>query len=237
MRALGHVEGEGGAPLRHQPHDAGSRHPRHHVGPGAGGVDHDRCLEGSGAGRDGPVAIGAELHHLGIGHHLAAAGAETLEESVMDRVHVHVAGVRLPDRGLGVTGLEERHLRRELVGADHRDRVDRAAAFFQRHRQRGLLIVAADQQGAAGAQQRMLGETLRRRLEEGPAGAGDRADRPVAVDLGIERGGAAGGVVARLGFAFEHDDPGVAGELVGGGGAGDAGADHDEVGGLCHGGA
>ncbi|MNN91426.1 hypothetical protein D3C81_2095420 [compost metagenome] len=75
----------------------------------------------------------------------------------------------------------------------------------------------------------MLGKALRRLFVEGAAGAGQRLDLRRAVGLHEHGRGAAGGVVAGLGFALQHCHGRRGAQAVGHGRAGDAGADHGEI--------
>ncbi|MDT4854128.1 hypothetical protein FQZ97_884160 [compost metagenome] len=81
---------------------------------------------------------------------------------------------------------------------------------------------------SARAEQWMLGKALWRRIEEGAAGAGQRAHLWRAVGGGVQRGGAAAGVVAGMRLTFQHRYPAMPRQPEAGGGAGDSGAD-DEV--------
>ena len=94
------------------------------------------------------------------------------------------------------------------------------------------LIGSRDHQHAARRQDRMLGEARRRLLQEGAAGPGQAPDRPVAVILGEQRGRTAGGVIAGLALALQNQHPPMLGEGIGGRGAGNTGADDDEINGL-----
>src|SRR5207253_6191442 len=78
----------------------------------------------------------------------------------------------------------------------------------------------------ARREQRVLGEAGRWMLVEDATGPRERAHHGRAVALHEHRGRAPGRVVARLRFAFEHDDAAPPGEPVPERGAGDAGA-HD----------
>ena len=93
----------------------------------------------------------------------------------------------------------------------------------------GLLLGAAGDQGAARRQQGMVGEARRRLAIEAARGHGDGADLLAAVGLRMQRRRAAGRVIGRHVLAFENDDAGPAGEVVGDGNPGDAGADDGEI--------
>ncbi|MNL66986.1 hypothetical protein D3C87_1915290 [compost metagenome] len=75
----------------------------------------------------------------------------------------------------------------------------------------------------------MLAEALRRVLVESAAGAGKRLDLRRAVGLHEHGRGAAGGVITRLGLAFQHCHGRRGAQAVSHGCAGDAGADHGEI--------
>ncbi|KAG0738753.1 hypothetical protein G6F65_021117 [Rhizopus arrhizus] len=75
----------------------------------------------------------------------------------------------------------------------------------------------------------MLAEPLGRLLVEGAAGAGERLDLRGAVGLHEHGRGTAGGVITRLGLAFQHCHGRRGAQAVGHGRTGDAGADHGEI--------
>ena len=76
----------------------------------------------------------------------------------------------------------------------------------------------------------MLGEAIGRSAKEGAAAYRERADRGVAVGLGVERRGATGRVITQALLALEHDHAASLGKEVPGGGTGDAAADNQKIG-------
>ena len=95
--------------------------------------------------------------------------------------------------------------------------------------QRLELALRCDVKASPRPGERSLGESRRRIEQELAAGARQRADRGVAVDLGEQRRRAAGRVIAGTIFALEQHDAARLGEMGGDRGAGDAGADDDDV--------
>ncbi len=89
------------------------------------------------------------------------------------------------------------------------------------------------QQFATGREQRMLAETCGRVIEEVAAAQGQGAHLRGTVGGDVQRGRAASGVIARHGLTLQHDDAGVSGQPVTGGGTGNTAADDDVVG-LVH---
>ncbi|MDT4846087.1 hypothetical protein FQZ97_800950 [compost metagenome] len=145
-------------------------------------------------------------------------------------MHVHVGGVGFVHRAGHLLGAQRRHhlarlLAIEALGAD----VHGAQQFPVRF-ELVQVLGARNHHRAARREQRVLGEAFGRVFEEGAAGHGEGAHLRRAVALHEERGRTAGGVVARLGFAFEQDHAGMRGEPVGHRGPGDAAADHEVVG-------
>ncbi len=66
-----------GPPLGREAERGEARQRRDRVGPGAGGVDHDRRGEVAGAGGDGPRAgLAPQRGDAGVGDELAAAAAQ-----------------------------------------------------------------------------------------------------------------------------------------------------------------
>src|ERR1051326_5425292 len=77
----------------------------------------------------------------------------------------------------------------------------------------------------------MLGEAVGRSAKEGTAAHRERADRGVAVGLGVERRGATGRVIPEALLALEHDHAASLSKEVPGRGSGDAAADNQKIGG------
>jgi len=73
--------------------------------------------------------------------------------------------------------------------------------------ERCLLIGTTDEHDAARTKQRVFREPRGRIEIERLSASGEPADRAVAVGLGIERGGAARGMIPGLIFLFEDEHP------------------------------
>ena len=91
------------------------------------------------------------------------------------------------------------------------------------------MLFCGQQQNRAAAHQRDCGETGRRVFEERAGQAAEFADVPWPVILHPERRGTAGGVVAGGVLGLNQGHASVRGQMRGGGGAGDAGADDDNI--------
>ena len=148
----------------------------------------------------------------------------------MDGGHVHVVGLGFEDRaaarGLGLQQRLQlqRFGRLEPVHARHQPGI-----FGRGLLQAGVLLGAAGDQRAARRQHRMVGEALRQIAVEAAGGDGDRADHGAAVGLRMERGGPAGRVIGGHVLALEDDHLGARRQVIGGGDAGNAGADDGEI--------
>ena len=205
------------------------------IGPGAGGVDHHRGAEIAGRRGGDPLAVVARqrVHRRPAGQ-LAALPRRAAQKPAMQKVHIHVHRRRL-----------------EQAAGDHRARQigrpveQRVAVQTFGHRAQGVGVAfglvedrfglgGRRQQGAARGQHRPVDETLGWMAEEITARRGDRADHPIAIGLGVQRRRAAGGVVAGRVLHLEDLNLAVAGQVEGGGGAGDAAADHQEIAVMGH---
>ena len=152
----------------------------------------------------------------------------------MDRMHIHVEGV-------GLKYATEHHVRPEdRDDAQHILRVKHARVgrdAFQDRRvgvELRFLPRRGDEHGAARRNEGIAGEARRRRLQEGAAGHGQRAHLRRAIAFHEQRGRPAGRVIPGVCLALKQDDAPAMGKPVARGGGRDAGADHDEIGGVRH---
>jgi hypothetical protein len=153
----------------------------------------------------------------------------------VDGVHIHVGGVGLVHGAQHLFGAQRGHHLARLLAAQAGGAGVHGAQHFPVGFELGHVFCARDHHRAARREQRMLAEAFGRVFEESAARHGEGAHLRCAVAFHEEGGGSAGGVVARLRFAFEKDHACVRSEPVGHRGPGDAAADHEEVShdGLC----
>ncbi|MDT4858974.1 hypothetical protein FQZ97_934670 [compost metagenome] len=229
----GEDEGSAALGLQTQGTDAGQLGEL--VAPGTGGIDQYRRLEAALAGADLPLlALALDAGHFATELNLPAVAANAAQVTLVQGVGVDVGGAGIEHGALDLVAAQHRHQRARLLGAEHLHVGHLLAGAVELALQ--LFGVAAEVHHhlAARREQRMFAEAFRRCVEEGAAGGGQGAYLGRAVGHGIERGGAPGGVVAGMLFAFQHQHAAVARQPVTGGGAGDSGADDDEVN-LVHG--
>ena len=147
-------------------------------------------------------------------------------------MYVEVQGVGFQHARGHVIAAQDRAELGSLRGRDRVNAGDQTPGFGETRVQRGALVFARDPQHPARRGERLFGEAVGWVLQKRTRGEREPAHGRIAVVLGQDRGRAARGVVAGDGFALQHDGAAVRGEFVGRGGAGDAGADDEEVAGL-----
>ncbi|MNI23779.1 hypothetical protein D3C73_773790 [compost metagenome] len=231
VHALRAGEDERGTAFRLQAQGSGAGQFADPVGPGAGGVDDDRGAERLSAGLDVPctLVIAAQADDFGVGVDFALIAADASQVSLMQGVGVDVGGGRIVDRAVDFFPAQDGYQRAGLVGAEQ---------LHLRHRGfRALVLpvqfvrVAGEIHGhfAAWRQQRVFTEAAGRIVEKIPAGQGQCANLRGAVGGGVQGGRTSGGMVGRMGFAFEYDHAAMLRQPETGGSAGDTAADDDEI--------
>ncbi|MNO90193.1 hypothetical protein D3C76_816960 [compost metagenome] len=231
VHALGAGEDEGRAALGLQAQRPGAGHFADLVGPGAGGVDDHRRAEGLVLGLHLPqaCAITGQAQDFAVGMDFALVTADSPQVTLMQGIGVDVAGGRIVDRAVDFFPAQDRHERAGFVGAEQ---------LHLRHCGFGTQVlviqfgrVTGQVHGhfAAWGQQRVFAETGRRGVEEIPAGLGQRPHLRGAVGGGVQRRRTAGGVIGRMGFAFEHDHAAVLRQPETCGSTGNSAADDDEI--------
>ena len=148
----------------------------------------------------------------------------------MQRIDVEIGGAGVMDRADHSFLAQDGQHGACLVAAEQMDLVASGAQGQPGLLQQFLLSMGGNEQGATWRQQRLPGKALRRGIEEGAAGHGERAHLGGAVALGEHGGRSPGRVIAGLRLAFEHDDATMRGEVPGDGSTGNAAADDQEVG-------
>ena len=148
----------------------------------------------------------------------------------MDGGHVHVVGLGLEHRAAArrfgpEEGVTAQHLFR-LQPADrgHELRIIGGGSLY-----RGFLSGMSCDQGAAGRQQRMIGEARRRIAVEAARGHRDGANLGTAIGLGVQRRRAPRRVIGGHVLALEDDHFRMGREVIGDGDAGNAGADNGKI--------
>ncbi len=155
----------------------------------------------------------------------AAGSAKLAQESVVDGGDVHIERIVFERGGDCVAGAQGRqHGARGIRG----DR-SHAGAFGDGAFQLVTLCFGGEEQRGASAHQGRVGKSGWRRFEEGAGEAGEQADVGRAVILHPDRGGAAGAVIAGLLFGLDQGDAVIGAERRGGAGAGNAGADDQDI--------
>ena len=119
---------------------------------------------------------------------------------------VDAHGVRFMHCAGDVIRAEDRHQAACLGTVDEGNARHQRVAIFIVLLQRGTLVFASYKKRAARGQQRIVAETIRRRVVKRAACGGDAADGAVAIGLGEHGGGAPGGVIARHVLAFDQDN-------------------------------
>ncbi|MNF88987.1 hypothetical protein D3C84_714920 [compost metagenome] len=231
VHAFGAGKDERGAALRLQAQRLGSGKCTDLVGPGAGGVDDDWRAEGLGVGLNLPDTFGiaAQALHFAVGMDFTFIAADATQITLVQGIGVDVAGGRVVDRPVDFLATQDRHPRAGFFGAEQ---------LHLRHRGFCTLVllvqlirVTGEIHGhfAARGQQRVFAEATGRRVEKNAAGLGECTNLRSAVCGGVQRSRASGGVISRVGFAFEHDHAAVLRQPETGGSAGNPAADDDEV--------
>ncbi|MNC12315.1 hypothetical protein D3C75_600340 [compost metagenome] len=201
------------------------------VGPGAGGVDDDWRAERLAVGLNVPytLAVAAQADDFAVGMHFALVAADTAQIALVQGIGVNVAGGRVVDGAVDLFPAQDRHQRAGLVGAEQ---------LHLRHRGFCALVLPVQFVRVAGqvhghfaprGQQRVFAETAGRVVEKVPAGQGQRPYLRGAVGRGVQRRRTAGGVIGRMGFAFEHDHAAVLRQPETCGSTGNSAADDDEI--------
>ena len=198
---------ERAAPLGHQ---ADRRHPGqlgNLVAPRSGGVDHVLGLKLAGRCLKPPArGLTVQAGHFGRGEHPSAVVADATQKPLVQTVHINICRVGLVDGAGYVFGLEYGQASVSLG----RRQTDDLGAALARDRIRLVeqveLGLGPDHQHAARTQNGRFGKACGRRFIECPADPCKRSDQRWPIGLDEHRRRAAGGVVARLLFAFEHED-------------------------------
>ncbi|MNO99885.1 hypothetical protein D3C76_916670 [compost metagenome] len=231
VQAVGRREDEGRAAFRLQAQGRGTGQFTNGVGPGASGVDQYRRAEAGVGGVDVPKAVGTafQAHDFAVGVDLALMAADTAQVALVQGIGVDVAGAGVVQCAVDFFRTQDRHTRAGLCGAQQLHLGHAGLGAFILALQ--LLGVAIEVHGhfPARGQQWVFGKTLGWRIEERPAGQGQGTHLGRAVSGCVQGGGAAGGVVAGVRFAFEHDHPRLLRQPETRGRTGNAAADDDVV--------
>ncbi len=154
---------------------------------------------------------------------LVEGGDVDVERVVVDGGGGRVVRAQRRDHGAQRVDRQVAHAAALRSGAD---RIGHGVGQF------GLMPGRREQDARAVVQQRDRREAGRRVGQEIPRQAGEHADVGRAVIQDPGGGGAAGGVVAGGVLGLDQRDLVIGGEMGGGGGPGDAGADHHDVEGM-----
>ena len=224
------VEGDDRAPLRFEADGLHAREASDLVGPGARGIDEDRCgkaislLAGDLPRAASPLDRGDPL----AGAQLAAAAHQPPQIALEHRVRIEVERVEIGDSVARIL-LQQRA---EVVDS-------RGVEMFERGKGRNLgvepvqrlaLVVARMHEHRHPVAERHVGETLGRVVEEGPAGERQRAHQAVAERIMEHRRASARRMVAGLLFRLENQDSSMAGQRRCRGKSGNPTPDDEDVG-------
>ena len=236
VHAIGGREGEGAAALGCDPYGGGAGHGCNLVHPGACGVDDDfgANAQALGQGEVPEVVDAGNAFHGRVAPQVAAALAQAADIALVQAVHVDIARTAIQKTVYQYIGVENGHQGLELLGTQ---------ALGIGGVDDGLCIGGIDQlflrggahiEHAAWREDGRFGKACGRRVIEGAAGAGQSLNLGRAVMLFKQRGRAAGGVIAGLGFALQHQHgrgrvtAGLC-QLPCGGGTGHARTHDDEI--------
>ncbi|MNO90218.1 hypothetical protein D3C76_817240 [compost metagenome] len=194
--------------LQAQRRDAGQRGDP--VAPGARRVDQHRCAEALAGAAHFPESVHTlDGERLAVQVDAPAVVADAAQVALQQGVGVDVGGGRVVHSAVYLLPAQRREHRAGLVDTQQTGFRDiRPGAFELALQFLGIALEVHDDLSAR-AEQWMLGEALRRCIEEGAAGTGQRAYLRRAVGRGVQRGGAAAGVVAGMRLAFQHRYPAV----------------------------
>jgi hypothetical protein len=208
---------------------------RYHIGPGTRGVEHNGRFPCGVARAHLPTAAFAlQSADGGVAHDSASRMPESAQVTLVNRVHIHVGRVGLEKCALDSFAAQHRNQRAGRCGIEPLCPRRQGPQDVPVLGQQRLLPVRSHHQGAARSEQRVFSESLRRILQEGAAGAGERAHLGRAITFHEQRRGAPGGVIARLGLAFEQHDAAMRGQPIADRRSGDAATDDEEVGLFSH---
>jgi hypothetical protein len=142
------------------------------IGPGTGSIDQHRRLPASIAAAHRPSA-GASLDRVDrrIAQDLAAARAQSAQKSLMQRMHVDIAGIGLKDGGAGDRFAQHRHPRQHIGRLKATDLGRDASHGSEFGLEQGVAAWCTNHQGAARRQDRDLRKTVLPGFEKGTTGA------------------------------------------------------------------
>ena len=236
VHAFGRWKGKGAAALGHQADGAGTGEVAEFVGPGASGVDHGASLYLSAVGQcEEPVVFAAlQGADLGLCPQVAAALAQAADKALVQAMHVDIAGAGVEKAVHQHFGVQAGYEGQKLSGRQAGEAGRVALGLGEGGVQGFLLIRACHVEHAARGEQRCFGKAGGWVVQHVTAGPGQGLGGLAAVLGVIQRGRAAGGVVAGLRFAlqYQHRRWRVAarlGQLPGHRAAGHAAADDHKI--------